>query len=111
MGDAASAARLVERVMSGGVILHLVDVAPDARGCQRSRSYAIGLQPALWGGTDVVRMWGGTDVVRMWGRRGHLRRPRLLATHHVTEAELRRAVAAVVRLRLRHGYLPALGAL
>jgi hypothetical protein len=37
--------------------------------------------------------------------------PTLLATHHVTEAELRRAVAGVVRLRLRHGYLLALGAL
>ena len=99
MGDAATLAMLVERVMSGGVVLHLVDVAPDARGCQRSRSYAIGLQPALW---------GGTDVVRTWGRRGHLHRPRLLATHHMTEAELRRAVADVVSLRLRHGYLPAL---
>jgi hypothetical protein len=102
VGDAASVAMLVERVMGGGVILHLVDVAPDARGRVRSRSYAIGLQPALW---------GGTDLVRMRGRRGHLRRPRLLATHHVTEAELRRAVAGVVRLRLRHGYLLALGAL
>ena len=86
--------------MGGGVLPHLVDVAPDERGCQRSRSYAISLQPALW---------GGTDVVRMWGHRGHLRQPRLLATHHMTEAELRRAVADVVRLRLRHGYLPALG--
>lgn len=102
MADAPRVAMLVERVMSGGVVLDLVDVAPAARGCQRSRSYAISLQPAPW---------GGTDVVRMWGRRGHLRRPRLLATHHMMEAELRRAVADVVRLRLRHGYLPALGAL
>ena len=91
---------LVERVMSRGVVLHLVDASPDARGRVRSRSYTVGLQPALW---------GGTEVVRMWGRRGHLRRPRLLATHHLTEAELRQAVAEVVRLRLRHGYLGARG--
>lgn len=59
MRDAASVAVLVEWVMSGGMVLHLIDVAPDVRGCQRSCSYAIGLQPALWGEMDVVRMWVG----------------------------------------------------
>ena len=98
MGDAASAVTLVERVMSGGLVLHLVDSAADAHGRLRSRAYVIAVQPALW---------GGVDVVRSWGRRGHLRRPRLLASHHASDPELRRAVADVVSLRLRHGYVPA----
>jgi predicted DNA-binding WGR domain protein len=80
------------------LVLDLVDAAPDARGRWRNRTYRLHLQAALW---------GGVDVVRTWGRRGSLRRPRRLVTHHPDEVEAADALASVIRRRLRRGYSPA----
>jgi len=87
--------RLLARAQSVGLTLDLVDVAADGLGRHRCRTYQVYLQPALW---------GGLDVVRSWGRRGHLRRPRRLATHHPDEAAAEAALAAVIRRRLQHAY-------
>jgi predicted DNA-binding WGR domain protein len=77
------------------LVLDLVDAAPDARGRWRNRTYRLHLQAALW---------GGVDVVRTWGRRGSLRRPRRLVTHHPDEVEAADALAPVIRRRLRRDY-------
>jgi predicted DNA-binding WGR domain protein len=87
---------LVARASSRGLVLDLVDATPDARGRWRNRTYRLHLQPALW---------GGVDVVRTWGRRGTtLRRPRRLVTHHPDEIEAAEALKSVIRRRLRRGY-------
>jgi hypothetical protein len=93
---ATELAGLVARASSRGLVLDLVDAAPDARGRWRNRTYRLHLQPALW---------GGVDVVRTWGRRGTtLRRPRRLVTHHPDEMEAAEALMSVIRRRLRRGY-------
>ena len=86
---------LVERAQERGLVLDLVDAAPDARGRWRNRTYRLHLQAALW---------GGVDVVRTWGRRGSLRRPRRLVTHHPDQTGATAALASVIRRRLRRGY-------
>ena len=96
--SATELAGLVARASSHGLVLDLVDAAPDARGRWRNRTYRLHLQAALW---------GGVDVVRTWGRRGSLRRPRRLVTHHPDEVEAADALASVIRRRLRRGYSPA----
>jgi predicted DNA-binding WGR domain protein len=89
-------ASLLELARERGLVLDLVDAAPDARGRWRNRTYRLHLQPALW---------GGVDVVRTWGRRGtKLGRPRRLVTHHPDHAEATAALASVIRRRLRRGY-------
>ena len=91
-------ANLLELARGRGLVLDLVDAAPDARGRWRNRTYRLHLQPALW---------GGVDVVRTWGRRGTLRRPRRLVTHHLDEGAAEAALAAVIRRRLHRGYAQA----
>ena len=92
---ATELAGLVARASSHGLVLDLVDASPDARGRWRNRTYRLHLQAALW---------GGVDVVRTWGRRGSLRRPRRLVTHHPDEVEAAGALASAIRRRLRRGY-------
>jgi predicted DNA-binding WGR domain protein len=97
--EAEVVANLLELARERGLVLDLVDAAPDARGRWRNRTYRLHLQPALW---------GGVDVVRTWGRRGTtLRRPRRLVTHHLDGGTAEVALAAVIRRRLRRGYAPA----
>lgn len=79
-----------------GLVLALVD-PPEAEQ-RRARRYAIYVQPALFGGVDVVRAWGRLDAVH---------RPRRLVTHHAGEADAEAAVAAVIARRLRRGYQSA----
>jgi predicted DNA-binding WGR domain protein len=96
VAEAEVVAGLLEVARERGLVLDLVDAAPDARGRWRNRTYRLHLQPALW---------GGVDVVRSWGRRGTtLRRPRRLGTHHADDIEASVALAAVIRRRLRRGY-------
>lgn len=92
---ATEPAGLVARASSHGLDLDVVDAVPDARGRWRNRTYGLHLQAALW---------GGVDVVRTWGRRGSLRQPRRLVTHHPDEVEAADALALVIRRRLRRGY-------
>ena len=78
---------------NGGLVLELVDRGP--RPGRRARFYALHLQPALW---------GGVDVVRAWGRLGHRHRPRCLVTSHPDETGAHAALRDLVRRRLRRGY-------
>jgi hypothetical protein len=87
--------RLLARARSAGLVLDLFNTAPDARGRWRNRTFRLHPQAALW---------GGVDVVRTWGRRGSLRRPRRLVTHHPYEVEAADALASVIRRRLRRDY-------
>ena len=88
-------AELVATARDAGLVLDLVDAEPDSRGRRRDRTYRLHLQATLW---------GGVSVVREWGRRGRIRRPRRLVTHH---PDTPRAVAELERVilrRLRRGY-------
>lgn len=76
-----------------GVVLELVDRGPG-RG-RRARWYALHLQPALW---------GGVDVVHAWGRLGYRKRPRCLVTSHPDETSAGAALRSAVRRRLLRGY-------
>ena len=96
MAEAEVVASLLELAQERGLVLDLVDAAPDARGRRRNRTYRLHLQPALWGGVDVVRTWGRRGVT--------LRRPRRLVTHHPNQTEASAALASVLRRRLRRGY-------
>jgi predicted DNA-binding WGR domain protein len=95
VADAEVVASLLELARERGLVLDLVDASPDARGRWRNRTYRLHLQAALW---------GGVDVVRTWGRRGSLRRPRRLVTHHPDETQAAAALASLIRRRLRRGY-------
>jgi len=86
---------LLARARSTGPALDLVDDDADPLGRRRCRTYRLSLQPALW---------GGVDVVSAWGRRGSLVRPRRLVTHHLGETGASAALVAAIRRRLRHGY-------
>jgi predicted DNA-binding WGR domain protein len=92
-------ASLLELAQERGLVLDLVDTAADARGRWRNRTYRLHLQPALWGGVDVVRTWGRRGVT--------LRRPRRLVTHHLDDGAAEAALAAVIRRRLHRGYAQA----
>jgi predicted DNA-binding WGR domain protein len=81
-----------------GLVLELVDRGPGPG--RRARFYALHLQPALW---------GGVDVVRAWGRLGHRHRPRCLITSHPDESSAHAALRGLVRRRLRRGYLRSTG--
>jgi len=89
-------ASLLELARERGLALDLVDAAPDACGRWRNRTYRLHLQPALWGGVDVVRTWGKCGTT--------LGRPRRLVTHHPDHTEATAALASVIRRRLRRGY-------
>lgn len=93
--DRAELPLLLARARSTGLALDLIDDDADPLGRRRCRTYRLSLQPALW---------GGVDVVRAWGRRGSLVRPRRLVTHHLDETGASAALAAAIRRRLRHGY-------
>jgi predicted DNA-binding WGR domain protein len=95
-GDLEPAA-LLERARDCGLVLELVDAQPDRRGRRRCRAYTLHLEPALWGGIDVVRAWGRRDVMR---------RPRRLLSHHPDVGEACAALERVIRRRLRRGYRP-----
>ena len=96
LAEAEVVASLLELARERGLVLDLVDALPDARGRWRNRTYRLHLQPALW---------GGIDVVRAWGRRGTgLGRPRRFVTHHADEEQAAAALASVIRRRLRRGY-------
>jgi predicted DNA-binding WGR domain protein len=96
VAEAEVVASLLELARERGLVLDLVDAAPDARGRWRNRTYRLHLQPALW---------GGVDVVRTWGRRGtSFGKPRRLVTHHPDQTEASAALASVLRRRLRRGY-------
>jgi predicted DNA-binding WGR domain protein len=76
-----------------GLVLELVDRGPGPG--HRARFYALHLQPALW---------GGVDVVRAWGRLGHRHRPQCLVTSHPDDSSAHVALRDLVRRRLRRGY-------
>jgi predicted DNA-binding WGR domain protein len=76
-----------------GLVLEFVDRGPGPG--RRARFSALHLQPALW---------GGVDVVRAWGRLGHRHRPRCLVTSHPDESSAHAALPDLVRRRLRRGY-------
>ena len=96
LAEAEVVASLLELARERGLVLDLVDTAADARGRWRNRTYRLHLQPALWGGVDVVRTWGRRGVT--------LRRPRRLGTHHPDDSQASAALAAVIGRRLRRGY-------
>jgi predicted DNA-binding WGR domain protein len=85
---------LVERAVSRGVVMELVDPVPG-RG-QRCRFYAVHVQPTL--------LEPGADVVRSWGRIGRVHRPRQQCTHEWDETGIRSTLRAVLARRLRRGY-------
>jgi predicted DNA-binding WGR domain protein len=82
-----------QAAVGGGLVLELVDRHP---GGGRARWYGIYLQPGLW---------GGVDVVREWGRIGGTHRPRRLVTPHRTSAAAMAVLPALIRRRLRRGYV------
>jgi hypothetical protein len=75
---------------------------PPARGRD-----AVGAPGGTGSHLQPVLCSGGLDVVRQWGRVGGRHRPRRLATSHATEGAARAALLALLRRRLRRGYLPA----
>ena len=85
------------RAAAHGLVFDLVDLVPDAQGRQRCRMYAVHVQMTLW---------GEVSVVRQWGRRGRMRRPRQLVTHHADVPAAVAELERVIRRRLRRGYLP-----
>ena len=89
---------LAARAATDGLLLDLVDVVPDAQGRRRCRMYRVHVQMTLW---------GEVSVVRQWGRRGRMRRPRRLVTHHADAAAALAELERVIRRRLRRGYVPA----
>jgi predicted DNA-binding WGR domain protein len=101
LSDAVLLDQVVDELaaLAGGVglVLELVDRNPGPG--RRARFYALHLQPALW---------GGVDVVRAWGRLGHRHRPRSLVTSHPDEGSAHAALRDLVRRRLRRGYLRSL---
>ena len=89
---------LAARGAANGLLFDLVDLVPDAQGRQRCRMYGVHVQMTLW---------GEVSVVRQWGRRGRMRRPRRLVTHHADAAAALAELELVIRRRLRRGYVPA----
>ena len=98
MSSAADVSGLAARAATDGLLFNLVDVVPDAQGRRRSRVYGVHLQMTLW---------GECSVVRQWGRRGRMRRPRRLVTHHADAPAALAELERVIRRRLRRGYVPA----
>lgn len=84
--------RLTARAALAGLVFLRLD--PEA---SLAREYRVWLQPALF---------GGSDVVRQWGRVGSLRRPRQLVSHHVDDDACFPALKDSIRRRLRRGYRP-----
>ena len=97
MSSAADVSVLAARAATDGVLFDLVDVVPDAHGRRRCRMYRVHVQMTLW---------GEFSVVRQWGRRGRMRRPRGLVTHHADAPAAVAELERVIRRRLRRGYVP-----
>ena len=98
MSSTADVSGLAARAATDGLLFDLVDVVPDAQGRQRCRMYCVHVQTTLW---------GEVSVVRQWGRRGRMRRPRRLVTHHADAPAAVAELERVIRRRLRRGYVPA----
>ncbi|MDB5068047.1 MAG: hypothetical protein JWM18_4481 [Chloroflexi bacterium] len=79
-----------------GLVLELVDRGPGPE--RLCRSYALHMQPALF---------GCCHLVRSWGRLGHPHRPWQLVTCHPTVESAHAALWPVVRRRLRRGHQPS----